>query len=171
MIEHRPRIETGVSRARQSGMGMIEVLVALLVLAIGLFGVLSMQTKGLQMNQAGYYQSQAMFLAQDIIERIRANRGAALDYYNTLGTTPALSTNCETDTATCTPQQMATSDLYYWVVKGVQNLLPSGEGQVIVTSAGGAGGLYQVDIQIKYVIGKLGSGGNNYYTYQLSAKI
>ena len=171
MMKCRPRFDTGSSRSRQTGMGMIEVLVALLVLAIGLFGVLSMQTKGLQLNQAGYYQSQAMFLAQDILERIRANREAA-DSYDTGGftSTPVSGTDCETDTATCTPAQMAASDKMYWT-QSLVNLLPSGAGRVSVSDVPGGNGLKQVDVQVRYVVGKLSSSDSNTYTYNLSATL
>ncbi len=66
---------------QQAGFSLIEVLVALLVLAIGLLGILVMQARGLQLNQAGYLQSQAMFMAEDIVERIRSNQ-TAIDSYS-----------------------------------------------------------------------------------------
>lgn len=169
MMESCTRLETGVNRSRQSGMGMIEVLVALLVLAIGLMGVLGMETRGLQSNQAGYYQSQAMFLAQDILERIRANREAIDSYVIDFG---AGSTgDCQTDTATCKPTEMAASDLYYWK-QSLKDLLPSGDGKIEVTQQ--ANGLYQVDVQVNYFVGKLNpndAGDTGKYTYQLSAQI
>ena len=64
----------------QRGISLIEVLVAMVVLAVGLLGLLAMQTRGVQLNQAAYFQSQAMFMAHDIVERMRANN-TVLDSY------------------------------------------------------------------------------------------
>jgi len=61
------------------GMTLIEVLVALLVLAIGLLGLAGLQLTGLKANHSAYLRSQATLLAQDITERMRVNRSAALN--------------------------------------------------------------------------------------------
>lgn len=60
------------SKIRQAGTTMIEVLIALVVLAIGLLGVLGLQAEGSLANQRGLFSTQAAFLAQDMAERIRA---------------------------------------------------------------------------------------------------
>lgn len=64
------------SRAR--GFTLIESLVALLVLSIGLLGIAAMQLASLQANNGAFQRTQATFLAQDIADRMRANRNAAL---------------------------------------------------------------------------------------------
>ena len=71
---HRP-----VPRPRIDGFTLIESLVALLVLSIGLLGVAAMQLSSLQSNNGAFQRTQATFLAQDIADRMRANRRAALD--------------------------------------------------------------------------------------------
>jgi len=63
---------------RQRGATLIEVLVAMLILAIGLLGLAGLQTVSVQSNQGAYYRSQATILANDIVDRMRANRVAAL---------------------------------------------------------------------------------------------
>ncbi|WP_144947855.1 type IV pilus modification protein PilV [Pseudomonas oryzihabitans] len=63
---------------RQKGATLIEVLVAMLILAIGLLGLAGLQTVSVQSNQGAYYRSQATILANDIVDRMRANRVAAL---------------------------------------------------------------------------------------------
>ncbi|KTT30129.1 pilus assembly protein PilV [Pseudomonas oryzihabitans] len=62
----------------QRGATLIEVLVAMLILAIGLLGLAGLQTVSVQSNQGAYYRSQATILANDIVDRMRANRVAAL---------------------------------------------------------------------------------------------
>lgn len=62
---------------QQRGVGLIEVLVAALILAIGLMGLAGLQARSLQMNQSAYFRSQANYYAYEIIESMRVNRDAA----------------------------------------------------------------------------------------------
>ena len=66
------------SMIRQKGFTLLEVLVAVLVLAIGLLGLAGLQATSLRVNQSASMRSQATNLAYDMADRIRANRGAAL---------------------------------------------------------------------------------------------
>jgi type IV pilus assembly protein PilV len=89
-----------VNRKYQTGAGLIEVLITVLILAIGLLGLAALQTRSLQYNHASALRSQANILASDIIDRMRLNRKAALDGgYNLAydGTTPAGATLAQTD--------------------------------------------------------------------------
>lgn len=63
----------------QLGTSLIEVLVTLVVLAIGVFGLAQLHANSIKSNQSAYYRSQATLLAYDIGERMRANRAAALN--------------------------------------------------------------------------------------------
>ncbi|MDZ7923969.1 MAG: type IV pilus modification protein PilV [Marinagarivorans sp.] len=56
------------------GVTLIEVLVALFVLAIGLLGVVSLQAETLKLSQQSFSSTQALFLANDMAERMRANK-------------------------------------------------------------------------------------------------
>ena len=67
-------------RKIQSGSSLIEVVVALFVLAIGMLGVLSMQVKSMQFNQSAYYYSQAVYLANEILENMRSSPSNANTY-------------------------------------------------------------------------------------------
>ncbi len=64
---------------RSRGFTMIEVLIAVLILAIGLLGVAGVQLLSMQQTSNANVRSQVTLYAQDIAERIRANGGAALD--------------------------------------------------------------------------------------------
>lgn len=57
----------------QSGMTLIEVLVTALVLTVGLLGTAAAQMKALQYADAARMDSQASFIAYDMLDRIRAN--------------------------------------------------------------------------------------------------
>lgn len=61
------------SWSRQSGLGLIEIMVAVLVLGIGILGVASTQVVSLKMSSQSQNRSQAVLLADDILDRIRAN--------------------------------------------------------------------------------------------------
>jgi type IV pilus assembly protein PilV len=63
---------------RSAGFTLIEVLIAILVLAIGLLGLAAMQGAGLKYNTDAYQRTQATVLAYDIVDRMRANKTAAL---------------------------------------------------------------------------------------------
>lgn len=66
----------------QDGMSLIEVLVALSILALGLLGAAALQIRALQHTDSARMSTQASFIAYDMLDRIRAN--ASADY--TLGT-------------------------------------------------------------------------------------
>ena len=62
------------------GMSLIEVLVAVLVLAVGLLGVAAMQALALRGGQGSLESSQAVMQTTSIIEAMRANRSNAASY-------------------------------------------------------------------------------------------
>ncbi|MBV8208894.1 MAG: type IV pilus modification protein PilV [Burkholderiaceae bacterium] len=66
-------------RAVQGGMTLIEILVAIVVLSVGLLGLAGLQLKGLQVNQGSVYRWQASILAEDMADRLRADRVNAIN--------------------------------------------------------------------------------------------
>lgn len=60
-------------RPRQAGVGMIEVLVTLFILAIGMLGVASLQFIGAFSNSDALNRANAVLVAQQTAERLRAN--------------------------------------------------------------------------------------------------
>ena len=51
----------------------MEVLVAMLILAIGLLGLASLQTQSLKFNHDAYVRSQATILAAEIMDKMRVD--------------------------------------------------------------------------------------------------
>lgn len=75
---------------QQTGMTLIEVLVAVLILAVGLLGAAVTQLNALKYTDSSRMTSQASFIAYDMLDRIRANSGA--DYaWGVAQTAPVLS--------------------------------------------------------------------------------
>jgi type IV pilus assembly protein PilV len=109
---------------RQKGVGLLEVLIALLVFTTGMMGLLSTQLAGKKAGYEATQRSVATALARDILERMQANPGQIAAYVvNNAGDQenplPMPATNCEqTD---CTPLQLAVFDLWQWesLVMGV----------------------------------------------------
>jgi type IV pilus assembly protein PilV len=61
------------NKHNQSGMTLIEVLISVLILAIGLLGAAALQLKALKYTDGSALSSQASFIAYDLMDRIRAN--------------------------------------------------------------------------------------------------
>ena len=55
------------------GFSLVEVLVSIVIVAIGLLGMAGLTAAGLKSNNTSYYRSQATVLANDILDRMRAN--------------------------------------------------------------------------------------------------
>ena len=112
---------------KQSGFTLLEVLVAVLVLAIGLLGLAGLMTSSIRNNQSAYQRTQATWLAYDIVDRMRVNRAAALaSNYNTALGSPV---TCVASPALA--GAMAAQDLTDWKNQ-IACALPAGDGAVAV---------------------------------------
>lgn len=99
----------------QSGVTLIEVLIAIVVLGVGLLWMAGLQTSAVQQNYLAYQYSQAGNLALGLAERMKANPdGVRAGSYNiaVAGTPAEPSVNCAAND--CTPQQLAAWDLADW---------------------------------------------------------
>ncbi|PCK03659.1 MAG: type IV pilus modification protein PilV [Alteromonadaceae bacterium] len=118
---------------RQAGTGMVEVLVALFILAVGLLGVLSMQLTGVRSNQRAIFITEAQLLAEDMLSMISAyddiSNGAgqtAEDYGNLTTIAGASETNCNSG---CSRDTQVRNDRNEWS-RQIERRLPGGFGQV-----------------------------------------
>lgn len=102
----------------QRGVTLVEALVALLVLSIGLLGVAGLQMAALRNNHGAHLRSQATVLAYDILDRMRANRTAAM----------ATSYNV-TLTGTLSGATLAAQDVQTWK-QTLLDALPAGAGSI-----------------------------------------
>jgi type IV pilus assembly protein PilV len=104
---------------QQGGFGLIESLVAALLLSIGLYAMLALHNASLREGKNAQHALAASQLMTDLSNRVRANPAAAragwytTNAYQSIAVTP-FNPNCARPNANCTAQQMAAFDLAQW---------------------------------------------------------
>jgi type IV pilus assembly protein PilV len=131
---------------RQSGFTLLEVLVTLIILAIGLLGLLNLQIVSLKNNHSALHRTVAIMHAYDILDRIRLNRTA--NY--TVGFDTVIS---GTD--------LANQDLTEWK-SNLSVDLPEGNGAITINGD-------MVDIQVRWN-DQRGTSGDNRQTFTVSSQ-
>lgn len=118
------------------GFSLVEVLVALVVISVGVLGLVALQGRTLQYTNESAQRSNAVMLANDLIELMRSNRAALVGsngtvrsdspYFKSGGA--AFPNNvvsaCASSTG-CTATEMAQTHLTNWAAQ-VRNALPLG---------------------------------------------
>lgn len=95
---------------RQSGLSMIEILITILILAVGFLGVAGMQLLNLKTVNNTQYRTLATLHAYDMAERMRTNVDGVSGGFYEISTRPSSASSC----TTCTAQQLAEMDAYQW---------------------------------------------------------
>lgn len=137
-------------RRRSSGLSLIEVLVSMVISAIGLMGLIGMQVGVMRSAKSAHLQSAANLLAADLADRMRANAAghrAPLTYASAAGATwasvagssPAVK-DCAAEPR-CTATERIREDLAAWQ-RAIAAALPQGGGLVLGSADAG----YQVVI-------------------------
>lgn len=130
-------IRSGYCRSlkTQSGFTMLEVLVSMIVIALGLLGYAGLQAASLKNGHTAYLRSQATMLSHDIVERMRVNRTEAIagSYNVAVGPPPG-------------GGGVAGNDIAEWK-NNLRQSLPAGDGSVTVFGAGAQQGNVQIVIQ------------------------
>ena len=108
------------------GFTLIEVLVSVVIFSVGLLGLAGLQATGLKLNQSSMLRSHATLLAYDVLDSMRANKGAIADY--------ALEFD---DAAYGAPANQAERDINNWLngpggQSGLIGLLPQGDGSIVI---------------------------------------
>ena len=71
-----------IDQHQQKGVGLIEVLVALLLLAIAVLGYVALQTKAIAASQESILKTQAQSVMKGLAENIRTNNSSRHLYMN-----------------------------------------------------------------------------------------
>lgn len=96
-------------RSKQKGLGMPEVMVAMMLLGIAIVGFSALQVKAISATGESAERTQAAAIASDLAERIRLNAGGLATYQAPWNPTASANNACEV--ANCTPAQMARYDI------------------------------------------------------------
>ncbi|MFQ6371298.1 type IV pilus modification protein PilV [Shewanella sp. YIC-542] len=101
---------------KSKGFSLIEVMVALVILVIGLIGIFNLHIVAKRASFESFQQTQAAYLANDILNRMKLNRSVINDYVGDYGVLSGESTptSCDDAAVTCAPADMAAWDIYQW---------------------------------------------------------
>lgn len=129
---------------KQRGFTLVEVLVTMIIMAVGLLGLAGLQATSLRNTESAYQRSQAATLAYDMLDRMRANTvgvdGGSYNDIDIQASNPVSVPGC--GSSTCDSSDMATYDEDDWRTQ-VAALLPSGVGGV---SGSGTGSIFTITV-------------------------
>jgi len=114
------------SKRLARGFTLLEVLIALLIFSLGLMGMAALMVLSVRTNQSAFLRTQATFLAQSMLDRMRANIGQIPTYaisYPAPGADPCAGG------ASCSPVQIAAHDIAVWSTQ-LTNSLPNATAQI-----------------------------------------
>lgn len=113
----------------QRGATFVEIMVTLVIMSMGLFSAGIMSSRSIHMADESMLHTQAVQLAQDMIDRTRVNNDGLTSYATSYADKPAAASSCLA--VTCSSSALALADLVDWKDK-LANSLPQGEGQIEV---------------------------------------
>jgi type IV pilus assembly protein PilV len=101
----------------QSGFSLVEVLIALVIMSVGMLGIAGLYVESMQAGRTSSFRHNAVTIASDVADRIRANPRGAVDYEGAGG-----NNNCVLGNVDCNPQQMAANDIDLWARQATATL-------------------------------------------------
>ena len=110
---------------RIAGFTLIEVLIALIIMSVGMLGIAGLYVHSMQAGRTSVLRHNAVTLAGDIADRIRANPRAGAAY----GLAGA-NNNCVNGGIDCTIGEMAANDIFLWDQQAAATL-PNGQVNVV----------------------------------------
>lgn len=133
----------------QKGFTLIEVLVAVVILAIGLTGMAGLQVISLRNGMQAQQRTQATLVAYDILDRMRTNVIAARagDYDTAIADDVTALALCFGVAADCTPAEFADHDRRQWR-QALATYLSAGLGSIGTVAVGAQ---TQVNITVQWV--------------------
>lgn len=135
-LKKRDRAFLGIQRSRVRGISLLEVLVSVLLSAIGLLALAGANVASIRYSKMSQYRGTATLLASDFAERVRANKAGLASYalgddFDAQATAPTASSACESYPTNCSVAQLATYDLTQWR-RQVRAQLPSGSVFIVI---------------------------------------
>jgi len=118
-------ILTTRAHTRQRAFSLVEVLIALVIMSVGMLGIAGLYVQSMQAGRTSLFRHNAVTLAGDVADRIRANPKAGFSYEGAGSDQGCVATGIDCDQAS-----MAAHDIFQWDQQAV-NSLPSGDVTVI----------------------------------------
>ena len=94
---------------RQRGFSLVEVLIALVIMSVGMLGIAGLYVQSMQAGRTSMFRHNAVTLAGDVADRIRANPVAGAAY-----TGGGVDNSCVGAGVSCNQGQMASHDIFLW---------------------------------------------------------
>lgn len=118
----------------EHGLGLIEVLMAMLVLSVGLLGATTLRAQAQAASQSADWHHRALHSAQNMAHALRSNPDALEQgAYNDPQPNASLALNTQAcEIAVCSPTARAAHDVQLWR-QSLAERLPSGLGALVVT--------------------------------------
>lgn len=138
----------GTYKNQQSGVGLIEVMITVLVLATALLALAALQLRSLQFNHSSYVRSQANIMVYDIVDRMRLNRANITAY------------DIDFEDEATSESSIADRDLKDWRAN-LAALIPNGKGSINCN----AGRFCTVRVQWSEQDGTEEDGATSVFTY------
>ena len=114
---------------RIQGFTLVEVLIALIIMSVGMLGIAGLYVHSMQAGRTSLFRHNAVIMAGDIADRIRANPRAAAAYIGA-----GADNACVNGGVNCTPAQMAAHDILLWDQQALDTL-PNGDVTIIFNNA------------------------------------
>ncbi|MBD8871990.1 type IV pilus modification protein PilV [Rhodanobacter sp. DHB23] len=166
MIVSRRRVARALPRCRQAGVGLIEVLVAVLLLSIAFLGIAALQGRSLSTNNSAMARSLATIASYSILDAMRADLGnARAGSYNRTGSSKITANACPDASGS-----MAEAQLGQWCAQLGQGLgaVETTSGQVACTDVGATA---DCTVTITFDDSRAGVGGSSVQTVATRAML
>jgi len=111
------------------GFTLVEVLIALVIMSVGMLGIAGLYVHTMKAGTTSLFRHQAVTLAGDIADRIRANPRAGAGYM-----VAGADNSCVNGGVDCTPAEMAENDILLWADQAGSSL-PAGVVNILFNNA------------------------------------
>lgn len=130
-------------KTNQNGFTLLESLIAILLTALGILGILGVQMRTLSNTQDTMRRTQSIRLIDDLSERIKnqpsgitnASQYTTTDWTDLTNSIEEPTVDCSSSGATCTATQLSAYDKYIWLTSA-KNILPLGRARIFSTADG-----------------------------------
>lgn len=148
--------KSGLTKPAQRGFTLVEVLVSMVVVAVGILAVLGVQSRTLVDTQTAVRRAQAVRLIDDLSERMRSNPSGLAqinNYVSDFSEQPDPDDEPSPDCVggSCTSSELAQYDTTEWK-KAIARSLPNGQARIfeVAGEVSAVGGRRQLGVMVAW---------------------